>query len=59
MNELFTDFSEDIGKLMVAFFIGTITPAEHDRLDEWVESSNDNLTTFEEFVEIGYRTHSY
>jgi hypothetical protein len=59
MNELFTDFSKDVGKLMVAFFIGTITSAEHDRLDEWVESSDDNLTTFEEFVEIAYRTHSY
>jgi hypothetical protein len=44
---------------MVAFFIGTITPAEHDRLDEWVESPDDNLTTFEEFVEIPYRTHTY
>ena len=57
MKEPHTDFSLSIAKLIVAYFQGTISPSEHDQLDQWVESSNEHLTIFEEFVEIASRNH--
>jgi hypothetical protein len=57
MKEPLTDIPLFIAKLMVAYFQGTISPSEHDQLDQWVESSKEHLTTFEEFVEIVFRNH--
>ena len=40
--------------LMVGYFHHTITPQEHDKLDEWLEAS-EHIEVFEDCMEMTYR----
>lgn len=42
--------AERIAVLMVRYMLGTITPREHDELDEWVKESDLNMLLFEEMT---------
>lgn len=42
--------AERIAVLIVRFLLGTITPEDHNELDEWVAESDDNMRLFEEMT---------
>jgi transmembrane sensor len=40
-----------IAQLIAKYVKGTISPAEHDELDRWVEASDDNMLLFEQLTD--------
>ena len=44
-----------ITRLIVGFFQKTLTTEEHDKLDEWIEASEDNIEVFEQCLEMAQR----
>jgi hypothetical protein len=45
----------DIAKLIVGFFHYTLTPEEHNKLDEWVGLSDEHIQIFEDCVVMAQR----
>ena len=45
----------DIATLIVGFFHYSLTPEEHDKLDEWVCLSDENVRICEDCVEMAQR----
>ena len=45
----------EIAKLIVGYFHRTLTPHEHDMLDEWLCLSDDHIKIFEDCLEITLR----
>lgn len=41
----------DIKKLIKQFLAETISPADHYKLDEWINASDENMKAFEEELE--------
>lgn len=43
--------AERIARLVAGYIRHTLTPAEHDELDDWVNESDDNMQLFEELTD--------
>jgi transmembrane sensor len=41
-----------IAQLIAKYVKGTISPSEHDELDQWVEASDDNMLLFEQLTDV-------
>jgi hypothetical protein len=46
-----TDRAMRISRLITGYIMGTLTPEEHDELDEWVGANEKNMRLFEELTD--------